>query len=43
MLRIVGLAAIAAIAWFAAPWIAMRRHGTLDQQVIRAWREEEKP
>ncbi|GLZ51675.1 hypothetical protein Acsp07_12920 [Actinomycetospora sp. NBRC 106378] len=37
---IVGAAAIAAgIAWVAAPWISMARHGTLDEQALEAMRE----
>ena len=34
------VAALAVGGWLAAPWVAMWRHGTLDQQVIRAWREQ---
>lgn len=33
-------AAAAALAWLLAPWVAMRRRGTLDEQRRRAWAQE---
>lgn len=35
----VGAVVGAAVAWVAAPWVAMARHGTLDQQALAAMRE----
>jgi hypothetical protein len=40
MLAVAGGAAIAAVAWAVAPWVHLRRHGTLDEQTVRAWRAE---
>ena len=31
---LVGAAVVAGIAWIAAPWVAMARRGTLDQQAL---------
>lgn len=40
-MRVVILAATAGlVGWLVAPWVAMWRHGTLDQQTVRAWRSE---
>jgi hypothetical protein len=37
---VAGLAAAAAAAWSAAPWVSMHRHGTLDAQTRAAVRAE---
>ena len=34
---VVGVALAAAAAWVAAPWIAMARHGTVDQRTVASW------
>lgn len=36
---VVGVAAVAALAWVVAPWVAMAREGTLDEQALAAMRE----
>lgn len=45
MLRIALIAVTALAGWLGVPWLAMWRHGTRDQQTVRAWRTEpeEKP
>ena len=35
----VGILVGAALGWALAPVVDMTRHGTLDQQKVRAWRE----
>ncbi|MDD7927223.1 hypothetical protein [Actinomycetospora chibensis] len=35
----VGVLVGAALGWALAPVVDMARHGTLDQQKVRAWRE----
>ncbi|MEJ2888019.1 hypothetical protein [Actinomycetospora aeridis] len=40
MLAVAGGAAVAALAWAVAPWVHLRRHGTLDEQTVRGWRAE---
>ena len=36
---VVGVAAVAALAWVVAPWVAMAHRGTLDEQALAAMRE----
>ncbi|GAA4841040.1 hypothetical protein GCM10023201_33950 [Actinomycetospora corticicola] len=36
---VVGVAAVAALAWVVAPWVDMVRRGTLDEQALAAMRE----
>ncbi|HEY2191950.1 MAG TPA: hypothetical protein VGH76_06565 [Actinomycetospora sp.] len=40
MKLLVSAAAVAAIAWLTAPWVAMRRRGTLDRCALEALRRE---
>lgn len=37
---LVSAAAVAAIAWLAAPWVAIGRRGTLDRRALEAMRRE---
>ena len=40
MIIIVGLAAVGAVAWAAAPWVAMARRGTVDARALAEWKTE---
>lgn len=31
-----GVAAVAVV-WVAAPWVCMKRHGTVDEQTLASW------
>lgn len=35
-----GAVAAAATGWVLAPWVAMARKGTLDEQTVAAWKQE---
>ncbi|MFC5061486.1 hypothetical protein [Actinomycetospora atypica] len=34
-------AAVVGLGWVAAPWVALVARGTLEEQQIRDWRDEE--
>ncbi|WP_285589007.1 hypothetical protein [Actinomycetospora sp. NBRC 106378] len=38
---VITTAAVAAVGWLAAPWIALARQGTLDVQRVRSWQHEQ--
>ena len=37
-----GVAAVVVV-WVAAPWVCMKRHGTVDEQTLVSWRCVEIP
>lgn len=41
--HVVGAAVAGAIAWVAAPWVAMARRGTIDERTVEGWRDVDLP